>query len=772
MIRLGLRLTISGGRDAVIRLIILAAAVALGAGLLLIAVSGINAVNTQNARYAWFLTGNPGVLTGNPGVLTGHATTPASSSADPLWWLLRNDVFDGQTIRRVDVAATGPGSPVPPGISRLPGPGEYYASPALSKLLRTAPRNELGDRYPGPQIGTIGGPALPAPNSLVIIVGDTAAQLAHTPGAVQATSIDTTPPNGCIGDSCVLNLGINAKEMDLILPVVALAMLFPVLIFIATATRLSAARREQRFAAMRLAGAAPRQISVIAAVESTVAAVLGVAVSFGLFFGLRDPIAAIPFTGAPFYPGDLSLSLPDTLAVAVGVPVAAAVAARLALRRVHISPLGVHRRVTPEPPRPWRVLPLLAGLALLGFFVVHGDPETITGQTEAFVPGFGLIMAGLVLAGPWLTMAGARLMAWRTSRAATLIAARRLADNPRAGFRAVSGLILALFVTTVAVVVITTQDAKGNMQVGGAAASNVLVEFNSGVLSRGTGAEVRPPLGPAPSATLLARLRGIDGVHGVLVVRADPGLTIPGTGSGPRGTRERDQAGLVSCAQLASLPAAGRCPAGATAAAVSDNVGDTNLAMITWPAVHVSAQRLSGLEALGICVATNGSAAAIERARTLLETAYPGAAGAATFGEASNQASWRDIMYQQLADVVILTSLPIAGCTLAASIAAGLADRKRPFSLLRLTGAPLGMLRRVVALESAVPLLAVAALSIGIGFGASAMFATTQLAHPLVAPDAAYYLITAAGIAASLGIIAATFPLLRRITGPEVARNE
>ena len=70
--------------------------------------------------------------------------------------------------------------------------------------------------------------------------------------------------------------------------------------------------------------------------------------------------------------------------------------------------------------------------------------------------------------------------------------------------------------------------------------------------------------------------------------------------------------------------------------------------------------------------------------------------------------------------MVILVSLPIAGCTLAAAIAAGLADRKRPFSLLRLPGARLATLRRVVALESAVPLLAVAAVAIGTGFGAAA----------------------------------------------------
>ena len=121
---------------------------------------------------------------------------------------------------------------------------------------------------------------------------------------------------------------------------------------------------------------------------------------------------------------------------------------------------------------------------------------------------------------------------------------------------------------------------------------------------------------------------------------------------------------------------------------------------------------------------------------------------------------------------MILISLPIVGCTLAASVAGGLTDRKRPFSLLRLTGAPLTLLRRVVALESAVPLLAVAAVSIGAGFAAYAMFTTVQLQHALVPSQGAYYRFTAAGIAASLGIVAATFPLLRRITGPETARNE
>jgi hypothetical protein len=82
------------------------------------------------------------------------------------------------------------------------------------------------------------------------------------------------------------------------------------------------------------------------------------------------------------------------------------------------------------------------------------------------------------------------------------------------------------------------------------------------------------------------------------------------------------------------------------------------------------------------------------------------------------------------------------------------------------------MLRRVVALEGAVPLLAVAAVAIGAGFGAAAMNTSLQQNRPMAPPGAAYYLIVAGGIGVALGIIAATFPLLTRITGPEVARNE
>jgi hypothetical protein len=386
-------------------------------------------------------------------------------------------------------------------------------------------------------------------------------------------------------------------------------------------------------------------------------------------------------------------------------------------------------------------------------------------------------------------MTGARIMANRTSRPGGLIAARRLADDPRAAFRAVSGLILALFITTVAVASITTQDAKEAHPTGWASASNVLADDLAGQPLPAIG-EANSPLTPPESARalapLLTRLSRVHGVESVIAVRTDGGSTLPRAllGGGVAGIPSAFQetgsvpAGVVSCAQLARFPGLGRCPAGAASVSFPELLDSAppgkSLARITWPAANVPAGQLSGLRVDSIDIATDGSEAAVEQARTALDNAnaYPSLGTPVTLGEVLTEVNTINNAYQQLAEVVILASLPIAGCTLAAAVAAGLADRKRPFSLLRLAGARLGLLRRVIALESAVPLLAVAAVSIGVGFAAAAMFASVQLQHPLVAPGAGYYLLTGAGIAAALGVIAATFPLRRRITGPEVARNE
>ena len=85
---------------------------------------------------------------------------------------------------------------MPPGIPRDPGTGQYYASPALASLLRSTPADQLADRYPGRLAGTIGARRAALPGLAVIIVGHSAAQLAHRPDTIAVTTIATAFASG------------------------------------------------------------------------------------------------------------------------------------------------------------------------------------------------------------------------------------------------------------------------------------------------------------------------------------------------------------------------------------------------------------------------------------------------------------------------------------------------------------------------------------------------------------------------------------------------
>jgi hypothetical protein len=746
VIRLGLRLTLGSGREAALRVLVTAAAVALGVGLLLAALAGVNGLHAQTDRGMWLET-------------SLQPSPPTSASG--LWWLPSTDQFGNQAIDRIDVAAAGTHSPVPPGIAHLPGPGEYYASPALTALIASQRANELRDRFPGRQIGTVGAAALPSPNSLIIVIGHTASQLSRVPGAVEVGAIQRTLAN-CY--HCQNPIG-SGPVLQWVLAGGAVFLLLPVLILIATASRLSAVRREQRFAAMRLVGATPRQISVVSAVEAVVAALAGVAVGFALFFVFRPLLYHVPFTGAPFAQGDLSLGWIDIVLAVLGVPIAAVVSARLALRRVQISPLGVSRRALSRPPRIVRIVPLLTGIAVLAYFDAHGKPGSNGGQVLELLVGIVLLVVGLVLAGPWITTAGSRLMVKRANRPATLLAGRRLLDNPKAAFRFISGLVIALFVASAligALSSITVVSGTG----GGSAGTDTLAEPFCSFSTSNCPASAQVPSVPGK---VLAELHATPGVRGVTLVHQSSSQ------SSFRGPFQ-NSFGVVACDQLVKTPAIGTCASGATVVSVgyflSNVLGhNSHASSMVWPTVDLSAASAARLPVDAVVVATTGSSSAIERVRTTLERVFP-FQGTPIAVDAADPSNARLLtMIQDMTDVMIVASLIIAACSLAVNIVAGLGERKRPFSLLRLTGVPTALLHRVVALESALPLFLVAAVSIVVGLVSAALYLHSQVGIAFRIPGIGYWVTVVCGLAASLAIIASTFPIINRITGPEVARN-
>ena len=156
MIRLGLRLALSGGRGAAIGLALTAFAVAAGTAILLFALSFLPALDDRAARAAWRTSF----------ILSETGTTEGAGL------LIRSDVdsYAGEPLVRVLVAGLIDAPPTPPGVDRLPGPGEAVVSPALAALLKTVPADQLGDRI-GTVVGTVGDAGLRSPDELVAVIG-------------------------------------------------------------------------------------------------------------------------------------------------------------------------------------------------------------------------------------------------------------------------------------------------------------------------------------------------------------------------------------------------------------------------------------------------------------------------------------------------------------------------------------------------------------------------------------------------------------------------
>jgi hypothetical protein len=764
MFRLGLRLTLRSGREALTRLIVTSAAVAVGVAILLAVLADFHAFQASNNRPFW------------EGTTAAHGSQRSSASAE--LWNYSDEVFRGQTIERLDVAALGPRAPVPPGISRLPRAGQYDASPALAALLRTVPRDELGDRFPGRLVGTIGDQALTGPGELVIFVGDSPARLAALPATIRVSKIARAP-----GKNLWTHYFRDAFG------VAAIAFLFPILVLIGTATKLASARHEERYASLRLAGATAHDVNVIASVDAIVSALFGALLGIGLFAILRPALAGAAITSAMYFRSEVTPTVWGYLGVLAAVPAASAIASFLALRRVRISPLGVSRRVSPPAPGFWRVVPLLAGIVLFVVGMLLTTRQSIGGP--AF-PGLLVIMIGLVIGGPWLTARAAGLLPRFTQGASSIFAARRLADNPKAAFRSVSGLVLAIFLGTMVAALLPAANAT-TATTSAVALRNVLLDGftvspvcgNSVNCTGGAGPGFVP--GNASAARQRMALEGLPPLAGTKLVaglRAFHGATTVPVYSMPQDARPGylgANTAMVSCAGMRELAALGECAPGVNAVEASaGNLYGDNPLYTTQPIVSRRSpavpDNLSRLYLQAVLVKVN-SPATLERVRTFLITHTPESlSGSAprTFGEAVQARLAVAAAVQRLVDIAVVLTLLVAGCSLAVVVGGGLVERKRPFTMLRLTGTPTSTLYRVVLLEAVLPLVAATLAAAGTAYGISVL--TVQKIGPAGAPTPAlghiYYLTVGAGLAMSLLVILATLPLLGRITGLENVRFE
>jgi hypothetical protein len=778
MFRLGLRLILRTGKESLTRLVLIAAAVAMGVVLLLVVLADFQGFQTANSKQCWECTSGAPLVSGE-----------YKPAADAELWNYTEDFFEAQPIKKLEVAALRPHAPVVPGIARLPRAGSYYASPALARLLRSVPRAALGARYPGSLAGQIGPAALSGPDDLVIIIGRPAAQLARMPGTQRVDAIATTA-----------RVNSSATLYQYGFSMVAIGLIIPLLTLVGTATRLAAARREERFAAFRLVGATPRQVSVIASVEACAGAAVGTIAAIAIFQPLQPFVARVAVTGSHYFPSTVTPTSGEYITVLLGVPIAAVGAAVWSLRRVRISPLGAARKTTPAPPSPLRIVPLVLGLAVFiaAPFVLAAPQKQASGPLRG--PSFGLnprllpvlllgellTMTGLYLSGSWLTMQGARLVARTANGASGLLAARRLADSPKAAFRSVGGLVLALFIGTAIAGIVPAINSGMQLSNGGKLNDVLRVSFISPSPSSTTSGGLQP----RRAARMLDKIRTYPATSALPVYlssqaayRSVNGVRAP-AGVGCEGAYDcGPTTGIINCRDTGtSFSFIVSCPADAAVAQVqfglflvTDNLLSVSLPLGTSPIAGAGAN-LRGLPVSEVLVRTS-SPATLEKIRTLIGT-YTAAAGSSnapeTFGEV---ASTRAAIYSEIETIVLAVvamTLVIAGCSLAVSMGGGLMERKRPFTLLRVTGVQVRVLYRVVLLESVLPLTvtAVVAAAAGLGTAASVLKTLGPKVGSLTPPGHVYFLTLGCALAASLAVLLVTLPLLNRITVPEQVRFE
>lgn len=260
------------------RLALTSAAIAIGILVLLVFVSGLNALNNRQARLDWRAqiynaTNNPQQEI--PGVAPLIASTSPPNGNDNLYQ------WQDKPIWTTSLYATGKNSPQFPGLT-TPKPGEYLLSPGLKKIVDNNPDINLAARFGSKYIGEIPKSYTMSPDMLLVISGISMNRQQIT-ASVQNHSAAKIYK---VGDGNKANFMFSGVILAVFL-LGASILLFPVIIFLSIATQLGSAQREQRYAALRLIGATRSQITRIIALESFVASLVGIVIGALVFFVVR-----------------------------------------------------------------------------------------------------------------------------------------------------------------------------------------------------------------------------------------------------------------------------------------------------------------------------------------------------------------------------------------------------------------------------------------------------------------------------------------------------
>ncbi len=420
---LGLRLLAGSGRRARARFLLMTAGLSLGVACLAAGLSIPAILHAQDTRAA----------ARDPQPRTEAAEirpTDIVAHAPP------QEGYGAKLLRRVFIAAPAAGNPaVPPGIDRLPSPGQLFASPQLRKELVRTPA--LSRFFPGRVVGTIAPAGLTSRDELFAYIGRTREQLPLG-----------FPVSG-FGGARAPYTTIDAESVTTLRFTLACVVLLPLVIFLSVCARLSGESRARRLAALRLVGLSARDTMRVNAGESVVAAFVGAVIGVGVYVGVNEVVARVGLPGLHWYPADGRPGWETVAWCLVGCPALAWVVGQFSARRAAKSPIGVRRTGERRAPRKAGALLLVPGLGVIGGYCVL----SVMGRDPSGGSASSLLVPGAVLlTGAGLVWGLAPVTAWLAERVAgsakslpLALAMRRTEVDPGASLRVVTGLVLLLF---------------------------------------------------------------------------------------------------------------------------------------------------------------------------------------------------------------------------------------------------------------------------------------------------------------------------------------
>ncbi|MFG2208865.1 FtsX-like permease family protein [Streptomyces sp. NPDC048638] len=417
---MGARFAVTGGHPGWIRTTLTALGVGLGVAVLLFAAAVPNVMNASLGRDR------------------ARGTVPAAAGTGPgdhtLLITSVSTTYHGADVGGRALQAEGPHAPVPPGLRRLPRPGEMAVSPALAELLSSPDGALLKDRFPHRRItARIGATGLAHPGELRFYEG-TDALRGPSENVERITGFGEWGTPFESGPLVVLAIVVGC-----------VALLAPVAVFIATAVRFGGDRRDRRLAALRLVGADRATTRRVAAGEALAGALLGLLTGTVLFLAVRVPLSDVTVAGIGVFPTDVVPGAPLAAFIAVAVPLCAVAVTLATMRRVTVEPLGVTR--TAPPPRRrlwWRLLLPCAGVALLLPQAIGGLRPGDAAMTQLIL-GTSFLLLGVAALLPWaLDAAVARLGRSGRGGQSWQLAVRRLQLTGAAAVRSVSGITVAV----------------------------------------------------------------------------------------------------------------------------------------------------------------------------------------------------------------------------------------------------------------------------------------------------------------------------------------